>query len=151
MKLLLAILLSTFSLSALASDAKAEAEELLSLMNMEQVLEQSIEQSLDAQIQMNPMLATYKNVMMNFLEKHMSYASLKDDLVSLYASNFTASELKDLNDFYKTPTGQKTIQVLPQLMQQGAQLGMNRVQQNIGELQQMIQEAMAAEGQAPNQ
>ena len=49
-------------------------------------------------------------------------------------------ELKELTAFYETPTGKKTIEKMPQLMAQGAQIGAARVQENMAELQAMIKE-----------
>ena len=43
--------------------------------------------------------------------------------------------------FYKTPVGKKTLNELPALMQQGAEIGMARVQAHMPELQAMLQEA----------
>jgi hypothetical protein len=45
---------------------------------------------------------------------------------------------KTINDFYITPTGQKVIVIVPQLVQERNRLAMQRLQQNIGELQQIM-------------
>lgn len=115
-----------------------EAEKLLDTMKMDRALQHSIEVMLNLQLQQNPSLAPYKAVMIEFFQKYMSYQSLKSDLITIYAEAFTASELHDINSFYATPTGQKTIEVIPVLMSKGGQLGAKRVQENISELKQMI-------------
>jgi hypothetical protein len=51
---------------------------------------------------------------------------------------FNEKELEQINAFYITPAGQKVITMLPQLVAQRNQLAMQRIQQNIGELQQLI-------------
>lgn len=119
-------------------EAKQEAEALLNIMGMEQALNQSIEQMLQVQLQQNPAMVPYKNVMKDFFSKHMSYESLKSDIITIYAEAFTAKELREINAFYRTPVGRKTIEVMPKIMGQGAQIGAKRVQANIAELQQMI-------------
>lgn len=125
--------------SVLAGDnAKKEAETLLSTMGMETALEKSIETMLNIQMQQKPTLAPFKNVMLKFFKKHMSFESLKPDMIEIYADAFSASELREINAFYKTATGSKTIRLLPGLMAKGANLGSRRVQENITELQQMI-------------
>lgn len=43
-----------------------------------------------------------------------------------------------MNAFYSTPTGQKVITIVPQLVQQRNPLAMQRLQDNIGELQQIM-------------
>jgi len=130
---------------ALADEAaRAEAEILLSVTGMEQATEQSIEQSieqmLDVQLRQNPALAPYRQVMLAFFNKHMSYESIKPRLIELYAEAFTATELREINAFYRTPTGAKTIEVMPELMGKSAMIGATRVEENIAELQQMIQD-----------
>jgi hypothetical protein len=142
MKLLNRFLLLAFlcvsSISSADTASEKEAEKLLSIMGMEQVLEQSISQMLDVQLQQNPALAPYKGVMLEFFSKHMSYESLKPDMLKIYSNEFTAEELKKINSFYATDVGKKTIEKMPILMVQGGQIGAARVQENIGELQEMI-------------
>lgn len=121
-----------------SSESKAEAEILLDSMGMQVALEQSIEQMLQLQLQQNPALAPYKNVMLQFFSKHMSYERLKPQMIEIYATAFTASELKDINAFYATPTGKKTLVKMPELMAQGGQIGAQQVHNNIQELQDMI-------------
>ena len=121
------------------ANAIEEAEKLLGIMGIDTALEQSIEQMLQVQLQQNPALAPYKHVLMEFFLKYMSFESLKPEMAKIYANAFSAEELRELNNFYRTPVGMKTIKLMPTLMGQGAQLGASRVQENIGELEQMIQ------------
>jgi hypothetical protein len=130
------------SMNVWANDeAVAEAEKLLDNLGMEEILEQSITQSLDFQVQKNPELVPYVGVMKAFLAKHMSYESLKDDIVNLYSTTFSVQELKDISAFYSTETGKKTLQKLPELARISNQLGSDRVQENIEELHQMLEGA----------
>jgi hypothetical protein len=117
---------------------KKAAEKLLIQIGMDRILAQTIENALNVQIQQQPSLAPYKEVMLKFFEKHMGFESLKDDLVAIYMEVFTEEELNDIMAFYATPTGRKTLEKLPELSAKGAQLGQSRVQQNIQELQEMI-------------
>mgnify|MGYP000161915512 CR=1 FL=1 len=128
-----------FCSAAVADDAHKEAEKLFNILGMESALEQSMSQMLDIQLQQNPQLAPFKNVMMQFFQKHMSYDSLKPDMLRIYAETFSGQELEKINAFYSTKVGKKTIEKMPALMAQGAQIGAARVQENIGELQAMIQ------------
>jgi hypothetical protein len=130
------------SMNVWANDeAVAEAEKLLDNLGMEEILEQSITQSLDFQVEKNPELVPYVGVMKAFLAKHMSYESLKDDIVNLYSTTFSVQELKDISAFYSTETGKKTLQKLPELARISNQLGSDRVQENIEELHQMLEGA----------
>ncbi|MGA7177990.1 MAG: DUF2059 domain-containing protein [Thiobacillaceae bacterium] len=127
------------SLSFADDGARHAAETLLNTIGIEDLLEQTMSQSLDSQLAEKPELVPYKQVMLTFLRKHMSYESLKPDLINLYAAAFTAQELQELNEFYKTPIGKKALQKMPELINKGAQLGSRRVQDNIQELQEMLQ------------
>jgi hypothetical protein len=138
--LILLIIATLFCSQVAVSDeaSKAEAEALLETIDMPQILKQSITQMLDLQLQQNPAMAPYKHVMLEFLSKYMSYENLKPQMLEMYANAFTAAELKDINAFYNTQTGKKTLTIMPQLMAQGGQLGAQTVKDNIEELQQMI-------------
>jgi hypothetical protein len=76
--------------------------------------------------------------MKEFLGKYMSWDSLKADMVKIYMEEFTESELGELNKFYQTPVGRKTVEKMPVLMTKGAQLGGQRVQKHMPELQAAI-------------
>jgi hypothetical protein len=120
-----------------ASHRKA-AESLLSLMNMDSVMSQSIDQMLQMQIKQNPAIAPYEQEMKDFLKKYMSWAGLKDEMVKIYVDEFTESELNELNKFYQTPLGKKTLAKMPVLLAKGAELGQRRVQEHLPELQTAI-------------
>lgn len=55
-----------------------------------------------------------------------------DILAKVYASNFTEQELKDLNNFYKTPLGKKVIENEPKAMEQSMAF-INEWSQKFGE------------------
>lgn len=135
--LITALSMSSMSLADAASEK--EAEKLLDMVGTQEVMEQSMSQMLDIQLQQNPALAPYKGVMMEFLNENMSYESLKPELIKMYSEEFTSSELREINAFYSTNVGKKSIEKMPKLMMQGGQLGATRVQENINDLQAMIQ------------
>jgi uncharacterized protein len=43
---------------------------------------------------------------------------LTNEMASVYANNFTAAELHDLTAFYKSPTGQKLLRMMPAVTSQ---------------------------------
>src|SRR5213075_1845346 len=89
---------------------RAAAEALLNLMDMDNLLNQSIDQMLDMQVKQNPAIGQYKAQMKTFLSKYMSWASMKEDMIKIYTDEFTEPELKELLAFYQTPLGKKTVQ-----------------------------------------
>jgi hypothetical protein len=120
---------------------RAAAASVLDLMNMDAVLTQAIDQTLKAEIASNPTIAPYEQQMRAFFAKYMSWASLKNDFVTIYADEFTEDELKQIAAFYRTPVGQKAVQKLPVLLAKGAALGQQRVQDHVGELRDAITKA----------
>lgn len=136
------VLVGSFFIESLAiaeTESERKAEILLSTIGVEEAMAQSMSQMLDLQLQQNPTLAPFRSVMMAFLEKHMSYESVKPELIRIYSEAFTEQELNEINNFYATNTGKKVIQLIPTLTIQGGQIAASRVQENIGELQAMIQ------------
>lgn len=111
---------------------------MLEIMRMAQVLEHSIDRALEIQLQANPKLLPFRDVMREFFARYMSWKSLEEDFIRMYTETFTAQELRDIADFYRTPTGVKALSSLPALMEKGAALGQQRVQEHMGELQEMV-------------
>ncbi|MCL2791403.1 MAG: DUF2059 domain-containing protein [Desulfobulbus sp.] len=137
--------------SAYADDGnEQEAGALLETMHMDTVLGQSIDQMMAIQFQ-NPAMAPYRHIVEQFIKKYMSYGTLKPEMIKLYAQTFTKEELNDITAFYRTPTGQKAIQVMPQLMAQGAQIARAKMQEHMPELQQQIKEEVARQQQQQSQ
>ncbi len=135
---LLAVCLSFSSYSFADAASEKEATKLLDTMGMQQSVEQSMAQMLDIQIRQNPRMAQFRPVFKEFLNKHMGWASLKPEMVKIYSEAFTADELRDINAFYDSSTGQKTVKLMPKLMAQGAQIGLAKVEKNKAELESMI-------------
>jgi len=115
-----------------------QVDKLFKLTQMEKKIDESVDSVLQLQLRQNPQLEKHSTEMRSFFTKYIGWDALKVDLAAMYMETFTEDELKAVNDFYITPAGQKVITVLPQLVQQRNQLAMQRLQQNIGELQQII-------------
>jgi uncharacterized protein len=49
--------------------------------------------------------------------------TLKEEMIPLYHKYFTGAEVKEMIRFYSTDLGQKTIKVMPNLMQEGMAVG----------------------------
>ena len=113
-------------------------EILFKLTRMEQKIDESVASIAQLQLRQNPELESKRDRLMAFLEKHIGWNAMRSDLTNMYLQTFTEQELKEMNDFYITPTGQKVINTVPQLVQERNQLAMQRLQQNVGELQQIM-------------
>ncbi len=136
-----AITLTLISPGLFAADSNShlqQVETLFKLTQMEKKIDESVDSVLQLQLSQNPQLLQHQAEMRSFFEKYIGWAALKNDITEMYLQTFSEDELKAINGFYITPVGQKVITVLPQLVQQRNQLAMMRLQQNIGELQQII-------------
>jgi uncharacterized protein len=68
-------------------------------------------------------------------------SEMSDAAAVVYANNFSIEDLHALNDFYKTPTGQRLLQKLPTISQEMMGAGMKFGQSIGGEVQgRMIEE-----------
>jgi uncharacterized protein len=71
---------------------------------------------------------------------------LSDLTAAVYASNFSADELRDITAFYRTPTGEKFLQKLPVVTQQSIALGQRFGQAVAGDLQGRIVDELRKRG-----
>ena len=68
-------------------------------MGMKDLLDGQVELQINMQVQADPSLEPFKHILTEFLQKHMSYEALRPEFIKMYAVAFTASELRDINDF----------------------------------------------------
>ena len=137
----------TFTLSAAMAEELSQerldaAEALLSQMDMEAVMTQSIDGTLDMQVRQNPQLLQFEDIMRSFMQKHMSWENLRPHFVRIYAEAFSTTELNEMRDFYRTDTGKKAAELTPMLMTKGMAIGEQAVAANMPELQRLLHERM---------
>jgi len=133
------LILASTTASYAASDSHRQAvARLFELTHMPKLIDDSVDGVLNLQIAQDPALAEHREALRAFLQKYIGWQALKDDLTAMYLQAFTEAELDEMNAFYSSPTGQKVLQRLPELVQQRNQLAMQRLQEHIGELQQDI-------------
>jgi hypothetical protein len=149
--MLRSIILSTLALlasSALSTHARADENshraaviELCNVMDLEHVMQDSMNRMIDLQLQQAPQIQGARPQFEKFFGKYLSWNALKDDYIKLYMDSFSEPELRELTAFYKTPTGRKAVKQMPALLQKGAEIGASRVREHMGELMQMLQSA----------
>jgi len=135
----LTIFLATTSASADEAAHREAVTGLFDLIGMQQMIEESVDNVLALQLAQNPALREHQQVVREFLERHIGWGSLQDALTSMYLREFSEQEIKEMNAFYSSPTGRKVIERLPVLMQMRNQLSLQRLQENIGELEHELQ------------
>lgn len=150
-KYMTAVLLFTMTVvwpswSSAGSDTHRQAvEKLFELTRMQQKIDSSVNNVMALQLRQNPDLREHEKLLKDFLERNIGWSGMKEDLVMMYMKAFTEQELNEINAFYSTAAGKKLIQHLPELIQQRDRLAMQRMQDNIGELQHEIEARQAKE------
>jgi hypothetical protein len=72
----------------------------------------------------------------------MSYASMKEDLITNYVDAFTEKEIKEITEFYKSPIGKKLVAKTPELATKVMELSSKRMAENQAELMKILTEEM---------
>jgi hypothetical protein len=81
-----------------------------------------------------------KRFQARLLEK-LDYGAMIDEIaIEVYDRNFTLEEVKDLITFYKTPTGQKLLKLLPAIMRETMQAVQERLIPKIPAIIRELQE-----------
>lgn len=122
---------------------KRAASELLGLINFEQTMLSGATAMADSMIQHDAALAPYRDVLLKWAEKVMTWETFGPRVVALYTESFTEAELRDIISFYQTPTGQKARTVVPALMRRAMTLGAETAKAHSDELERMIRERAA--------
>ena len=106
------------------ADARAAARELITTMKLGEQFKAMMPMNFNAFkpafVQNRPDVDRDFDALVPILLEKMSarVKELEDAVVVVYASNFSATELRDLTAFYKSPTGQKLLQKTPFVTQQ---------------------------------
>jgi hypothetical protein len=119
------------------------SEELVIAMKLNETWQQTLNNMVEVQTKQFPGMTELKDVFEEFFNKYMSWDSIKDEMIKVYAEEFTVAEIKQITAFYKTPVGEKLALKMPVLTTKGAEIGQKRVQDNMLELQVMISKKMA--------
>lgn len=96
-------------------------------MQVQQMFAQRFEQT-KAPASKKAVLDSYQAKADAALDQAIGWNKLKPDMVKLYTSTFSESELKDLVKFYESPLGKKVLEKMPMVTQQSAQLTQQKLE-----------------------
>lgn len=122
-----------------ASSHREATLELLRVMDVEKNAMAGAQAMLNVMFEQNASLEPYRDVLVKWAEKTLSWEQMGPRMTELYMKSFTEAEARELIAFYKTPTGQKTLQQMPVLMQEGAKIGADLAKEHQGELEAAVQ------------
>jgi hypothetical protein len=74
------------------------------------------------------------------------YTSMVDGIATVYANNFTAAELREIEAFYRQPVGQKMLEKMPAIGQQALAVGQEIGRKAAEDLRQRLTEALRQKG-----
>jgi uncharacterized protein len=74
------------------------------------------------------------------------YNAMVDNIATVYANNFTAGELREIEAFYRQPVGQKLLQKSAALAQQSNQVGQDSSRKAADALRARLTEALRQKG-----
>ena len=113
--------------------------DLIKVTKVEQQLATSTEAVADAMTNGNPVLMQYRDVIVEWANKYLTWNAMLPEVAKLYKETFTESEIRELLAFYKTPVGQKLLVKIPELTQKSFSIGSSIGQAHSAELRQMIE------------
>jgi uncharacterized protein len=116
-----------------ASQAAA-VQELFKVMEIEADVKSMPDAMIASEVSRNPGLEPFRDVMVKWLKKYMTWQAMAPELTKLYAANFTEAELKAMSAFYRTPAGKKSLLKMPELTQRSAMIGAQMGQAHSEEL-----------------
>lgn len=132
----------------------AEAVKNSMLAQQEKIIPEAFDRALEAEGSLTPaerrviknaMVAESAQVMTRLkeaLDQKINFAQIVEEIsLVVYDRYYTEQELRDLLAFYKSPTGRKTIQIMPQLFADSMQMTVERLNPKLLDaLEQFIQE-----------
>jgi hypothetical protein len=137
-----------------AADAEAAARELVTTIKLgdqfKALLPMIFKSIKPAIVQNRPDVDHDFDALVPIVQQKMSarISELEDAVAVVYASNFSAAELRDLIAFYKTPTGQKLLEKTPLIAQQTMAAGQKFGQSAGAEAQQEMTDQLRNKGHA---
>ncbi len=151
------LVLSVTGAKAQEASRRALAEELLTLMNVQENVGKTFamfKRMIPAQTQkmmqatgqtnMPANVSSQQDKMMDMLAQEFSWDKLKDDYITLYAETFTEDEMIGAIAFYKSPAGQAFITKQPEVMRRSMELSQKMMMQIMPKIQAMTKELSAA-------
>lgn len=79
---------------------------------------------------------------MGALIQGMPVDEITEAMIPAYQKHFTKSEIEAMNTFYSSPIGQKVLQELPAVMQEGAQAAMPIMSKYLGQWNERMQQEL---------
>lgn len=125
--ILISIILVITTFTAYSQTKRESIRELIHLMQTDSMMEKtykSIVQTLMKQISTETNDSSKLAITNEFMNsmmlsgKEISKKFMDEDIAGLYEKYYTENEIKDIIVFYKSPTGQKLIEIMPEMQKE---------------------------------
>ena len=114
------------------------AAKLLVVMNVESAIMPSLNTIVDAQIKQNPSMRQYRDILMAWSKKYLTWENISPRFIGLMTDAFTEPEILEMTAFYKSTAGQKTLTEMPEGWANASTIGAALARVDSAELQKMI-------------
>ncbi|OZC02057.1 DUF2059 domain-containing protein [Rubricoccus marinus] len=129
---------------AQTSEATEEAvRELLALTGAEETHERVLVMLTDAIAENNAAIREHRAVVDEFYARYYPWAEVEAAQIAIYSDVYTEAEIRELIAWYRTPIGQKSLRLMPELQRRLMEAGQDIIRPHIPELETMLLEAIS--------
>lgn len=118
--------------------------EMLDAMRVREMLPRTMETMLSGALG-EEMPEEFLDIMREFFAEHLRYEDLEAGFARAYTDLFTEEEMRALTAFYRTPAGQRFVELTPELSGRIQQMTVEVMEDSLPELERMIQERLELE------
>jgi hypothetical protein len=122
--------------------------EFLEVTRVRDNLLRTIEASLDVNPMAEGFPPGFKEQMTAFFAEHFRYEDLEPGFIRMYTDLFTEEELRAFTAFYRTPAGQRFVELTPAIAARSQQISAELLAEMLPELMEMMMEGMGVEAEA---
>lgn len=136
-------LLCALSFSTIAQEQPAPEYQLIELLGGKDQIVQIHNEFVALMAKANPELAPFESTLQAWAETYLTWEEIREGMAEIYRKYFTAEELEQMAAFYSSPTGRKSVVLLPTLFREGNQLSATLAKKHQQELINMVRAEMA--------
>lgn len=92
-----------------------KVEEMLIAMGMDEAVDSTVTQMLYDLFVTTPEFDIHQDILLDYTMERVSWEVLKDDIIKIYADEFTDAEIAELTRFYSSGVGQKLVKLSPDM------------------------------------
>ncbi len=111
---------------------------VLEISGMRTSYAEMLEISLKSILKVNPTLVQFEAGFREFFATYANYDAIAPDFAELYMRTFDELQLRQIEAFYRTPTGVRAVRELAKIMQEGGKIGERKVQEHQKELIEIL-------------